>query len=187
MVGQAIKLITFLIFSWAISFGTYLAKEGVVEAELKSVFIINILNYVEWPKEKQSAIQNLCVYSDNPFSDFLENFAKLSTVRRNKPVKIFYPENLDELGRCHVIFISRKSIGELDKILHIAEQYSVLTISDINNFAEKKGMIELVSKKDLIKLHINYSSTKAAQLSMSYLLLELAEKVIRDELAKAHD
>lgn len=173
-----------LVFSWGLVIGSSSAQVNVKAAELKSVFIINILNYVEWPKSKQLAPQQVCIYSVNPFESYLEKFADLSTSKRNKVVNILYPKKLTELSRCHMIFISRSSINELESVLKIAETNSILTISDINNFAEKKGMIELVLKKKQIKLHINFSSAKAAHLNMSYLLLELAEKVINDKVAK---
>ena len=184
MIRQVKNIFILVALSWGLFVGNSLAKNGVKESELKSVFIINILNYVQWPKSKLSNPQQICIYAINPFEKYLEKFAQLSTSKRKKAVNILYPKKLKELSNCHIIFISRSSINELESILKLAEKNSILTISDIPDFAEKKGMVEFVSKEDLIKLHINFSSTKAAGLEMSYLLLDLAEKVIKDKVAK---
>jgi len=176
------NLLLLLLNLWLLG-GSSVAQRGVKEAELKSLFIINILNYVEWPKNKQSNEQLVCIYSEHPFDNSLEKLAQLSTSKSNGTIHIHYPKALAELTRCHILFISRSSTKELDNVLKTAEINSILTISDLNNFAEKKGMIEFVTKNDIIKLHINLSSTKAAHLNMSYLLLEIAEKVIHDKVA----
>ncbi len=167
--------------------GNSFSQTVVNEAQLKSAYIISILNYVQWPNKDPSKIRNICIYSKNPFDDFLENFAKLSKSENKHPTVISYPSKISEVNDCDVIYFSRSSESELPNFLEVAKDKSILTISDVEGFCAEGGMVEFVSKKNRIKLHINYHSTKDAELEMSSLLLELAKIVINKELSKSGD
>jgi len=167
--------------------GNSFSQTVVNEAQLKSAYIISILNYVRWPNKESSKVRNICIYSENPFDNFLENFAEFSKSKNKHPAVILYPSNINEITECDVIFISRSSENELPEFLNVAKDNSILTISDIEGFCAEGGMVEFVSKKNRIKLNINYHSTKDAELEMSSLLLELAEIVIDKELLKNGD
>lgn len=167
--------------------GNSFSQTVVNEAQLKSAYIISILNYVRWPNKYPSKVRKVCIYSENPFDNFLENFAKQSISENKYPTVISYPSNISQINECDVIYISRSSENELPDFLKVAKDNSILTISDIDGFCAEGGMIEFVSKKNRIKLHINYHSTKDAELEMSSLLLELAETVVNKGLLKSGD
>jgi len=151
-------LLALSILGWALSSGLVYSKSTVDEGQIKSAFLIKILNYVRWPEERSSGVSQICVYADNPFDNFLEKFARLSTLEKKKPVKIKYLTKLDELKGCHIVYLTLSSKDKLPELLKVAKENSILTVSDIDNFHVNGGMVEFVSKNNRIKLHINYNS-----------------------------
>jgi len=160
--------------------GSHLIAAEANETQVKSAFIIKVIKFISWSETNPTAIRQVCVYPKNPFKKSLETYAKLSSSKARQKIKINYPEKLTELSSCDVLFLSQKVAVDLEKINDIAQRNSILTISDIDDFASNKGMIEVDLKNKKIELHINLNSSRAAELTMSSKLLGLAVEVIKD-------
>ena len=53
----------------------------------------------------------------------------------------------------------------------------VLTVSDLNSFAEAGGMVGLVTAEEKIKLEINLEAVKPSRIGVGFQLLKLARIV----------
>lgn len=142
---------------------------------IKAAFIYNFVKFTEWPGDlavsKQSNL-NICVVGSNPFvGGATEVFKKASTAQ----LKLSVVEGTK--GTCHILFISRSEASRVDQYLNAGGP--ILTVSDIEGFADRGGMIGFVLQDNKIKLVVNTKAATAAGLRIDAQLLEIALRVIR--------
>lgn len=148
------------------------------EYTIKAAFLERFTRFIEWPEE--SAVSDttesfvLGVIGENPFGSILEQLYATQKMK-NKEVEIHSLSNLDEISGCHLLFISKSKEKELSKILSLTKDKPILTISDINGFADKGVLINLYLTEDKIRFEINETAIRDSGLSISYLLLNAAK------------
>ncbi len=147
---------------------------------VKAAFIYNFVKFVEWPGAlaivKHSNI-DICVVGDSPLSDTGSVFKAASTAKLT--LSLVDEKNWRNASQhCHILFISDSEAGKLGEILASLKNQPVLTVSDMDNFAEKGGMIGFVVSDNKIKLVVNTKSVAAAGMRVDAQLLEIALKVI---------
>ena len=149
---------------------------SVPEYYVKGLFLHKVLNFVEWPDGSldRNAVKMICVYGENPFSEYQ---VELGAIFKQHDV-FQYIADINDTEGCHVIFISQSERYELKSILNSLVDKPVLTISDIEKFAFKKGMIRLFvhPRKNNIQLNVNLDAVKKSGLKLSSNLIELAAK-----------
>lgn len=143
------------------------------ENTLKISYIYNFMKFVEWPEDIVKQNYKLCVLGDNPFGEKL-NFFETKNLR-GFAITIQTDLSLSNARQCNVIFISQSEAGRLTYVLLNLAPYSILTVSDIEGFADKGGVIELIrnAQGDII-FRVNRESAKKAKLHISSKLLELS-------------
>jgi len=147
------------------------------EYQLKSVFLFNFTQFVEWPKESFSTDEAplvIGVLGDSPFGSFLDEVVAGEKVNGH-PVIIRYCKTIDEITSCHILFISNTSSNIEDQALAVLKGRSTLTVSDTPGFLNDGGMVRFFTRDNKVKLQINHESSKAANLTISSKLLKLAE------------
>ncbi len=145
------------------------------ENQIKAAFLYNFANFVEWPS---SAFPNarapivLGVFGKKNLVEIL-NSATLRPIR-GREVIAKPCERLTDLNECHVLFIDRSKADDLQKILERIKDKSILTVSDMENFAQKGGIINFIEKDSQIRFAINAQAARRSKLSVSSKLLNLA-------------
>ena len=76
-----------------------------------------------------------------------------------------------------MLFISRSEKERIPALLNQLKGSSVLTVSEINGFAERGGMINLTVANKSVKVEINQGAVEQAELQISAKLLKLARLV----------
>jgi len=153
---------------------------GSKEYFVKAAFLYNFVKFIEWPGNLAvSKISNLniCVVGDNPFDGATAVFKEASTDK----LKLSVLEYRDWKGvpdNCHMLFISRSESGRINEIFNALQQKPVLSVSDIDHFAEKGGIIGFVLSNNKIKLVVNKKAAETAGLRVDAQLLEIALNVI---------
>jgi TRAP-type mannitol/chloroaromatic compound transport system permease large subunit len=79
---------------------------------------------------------------------------------------------------CHIVFISKSEVAIYKDIVAALKGQPVLTVSDMENFAEQGGMIGFVSSDNKVKVEVNTKAVTSAGLRVDAQLLEIAVKVI---------
>jgi hypothetical protein len=77
----------------------------------------------------------------------------------------------------HVLFISSSEENNLAGLLKVLGGQSVLTVGEMENFAQRGGIICLKKENNRIVFEINLDAAKRAKLSMNAQLLKLAKVV----------
>ncbi|MBI5639656.1 MAG: YfiR family protein [Nitrospirae bacterium] len=151
------------------------------EYAVKAAFLYNFAKFVEWPPSsfKDSHAQ-LIIYiiGIDPFGDKLDVLADKTVSGRKLLIRRVAA--YDDLGKCHILFISRSEKDQLGNILKAIKNRNVLTVSELNNFCSSGGIINLFLEGDRVRFEINQRAAERAGLKISSHLLNLA-KVYREE------
>jgi hypothetical protein len=76
-----------------------------------------------------------------------------------------------------MLFISSSEANRLNKIIDALDNSAVLTVSDIPQFSQRRGMIQFVLEENRIRFEVNLTATQRAGLTLSSELLKVATVV----------
>lgn len=160
--------------------GTLLLRANVWAAEfdeyaVKAAYLYNFAKFVEWPQEAfatADAPLRICIVGDNPFGDALA--ALSGKTAQDHPVETRLVSAATGFGSCHIVFISGTEQGQFKTLLAKLSRLPILTVSDINAFAQAGGMIGLVEADQRIRFDINLAAARQVGLKISSQLLKLA-------------
>jgi hypothetical protein len=148
------------------------------ENELKAVFLLNFVRYVEWPASAFASSNSpivIGVLGNDPFRGALDKAAKGEKVRDRKIV-VRHLESTEDARDCHLLFVSADGRSRMREITTRLSGLPILTASDTEGFLETGGMICLCpGPNQKLKIVIQIDKVKSAGLSVSSKLLGLAE------------
>lgn len=157
------------------------AMETYDEYHLKAAITYNVAKFVKWPEGvflDGEAPLTICVLGNhNTASEFALLEGRLLGGR---PILVKYLKSPSDFKGGHVLFVARSRSRQLAEILLKIEGLPILTISDMENFSTKGGMINLVERGKRIRFAINLDASMAANLQVSSRLYSLATEVIRN-------
>jgi hypothetical protein len=151
------------------------------EYQLKAVFLFNFAQFVEWPASAfagPDAPLVIGVLGEDPFGSYLDETVRGETVN-GRPLEVRRYRGVEEIGTCHILFVSRLEEGRLREVLDSLRGRSILTVSDAARFATRGGMVGFVTDHNRIRLRINLEAAQAAHLTLSSKLLRPAQIVSR--------
>jgi hypothetical protein len=154
------------------------AEQLVGEYQVKAAYLLNFARFVAWSAEALPAAAPLriVIVGDDPFDGALEQviYGKLAN---GHPIQLGHSRWNEVLPPCHVVFISNSEERHLSQILRSLEGRSVLTVSDIDRFALRGGIIEFRMVGNRVRFDINEGPAAAARLGLSSKLLGVARLV----------
>jgi len=87
---------------------------------------------------------------------------------------------VDDLLRCHLVFISDSEARRVETILAPLASRPVLTVSDMTNFARQGGVIGFYPEGKKVRFEINVNTAQRSGLKISSDLLRLGKIVGAD-------
>ena len=147
--------------------------------QIEAAFIYNFARFVDWPTQAftdASSPMVIGVLGKNRFGTDIEEMISGKTIRGH-PLQFKEYSSLDQATHCHVLFISDSEKSHLAKIISDLGDASILTVSEMDNFVDSGGMINLRVVNDKMRFDINNSAAKSAGLTISSKLLSLAVTV----------
>jgi hypothetical protein len=151
--------------------------EGKTEYALKAVFLLNFCRFIEWPKSAFSSPSEpitIGIIGEDPFGPLL-NEAVQGETQHGRAIKVEHYRRPDQIGHCHLLFVSRSETARLDAILAAVSGKSIVTVGETDVFLDRGGMIALTADRSRVRLHINPEMLRAASLDVSSKLLRIAE------------
>jgi hypothetical protein len=151
------------------------------EYELKAAFLYNFIKFTEWPAAKLGKTDDpfvIGIVGNDPFGAALDKTIAGEKVRERTIAVRRFPRMNDAAANSHVLFISASEANNLAAILKLLDGQAVLTVSDIEEFAQRGGVINLKKDNNKIVFEINLDAAKRAGLAMNAQLLKLA-KIIK--------
>jgi hypothetical protein len=159
-----------------------LGQEKPGEYQVKAAYLYNFGRFVEWPASVTTASNGpftICVLGDDPFGQALDATLAGET-RGNQKVAARRISSPKESVDCQILFISASESNRLNKIIDALDKTAVLTVSDIPQFSQHRGMIQLVMEGSRIRFEVNLTATQRVGLTLSSELLKVATAVRKD-------
>jgi hypothetical protein len=148
------------------------------EREVQAVFLFNFAQFVDWPPDAFSSADSpviIGVLGEDPFGSLLDQVVKGEVIRGRKlAVERF--RRIEDIGRCHVLFISASEAERYEHIFAALRTKSTLTVGETENFSSR-GMIRFLTERNRVRLEVNVVVVKAAGLTISSNLLRAARIV----------
>jgi hypothetical protein len=153
------------------------------EREIKATFLFNFAQFVEWPAGSFADPQAplvIGVLGDDPFDTVLDAVVR-GEVIKNRPLVVTRFRRAEDVGACHILFVSSSERLQYARILEVLQGRPILTVGDADGFATNGGMIRFITEKNHVRLRINLGAARGARLTISSQLLRAAEVVGREE------
>ena len=178
------------VVAWAAIAGSFnvhadSAQASPTEYQVKAAYLCNFPKFIEWPASVHGDVQasiTLGILGEDPFGSALTPAQGKRVSGRKMVIK--HLEKLDQLGKCHIVFVSRSEEERLSEILRKVRDWNALTISDIEGFAERGGVMGFIAMENKIHFAINVDAAERMGLKISSKLLRLA-KIVQDEEKRA--
>lgn len=155
------------------------APKGSREYQIKAAFLFNFARFVEWPVAAFPSADSplkLCILGEDPFGAALDETVRGERVRERQLVVQRLAEVVD-VSSCQLVFLSASERGRFPEILGELVSKSVLTVSEVEDFAAEGGMINFVLVDNRVRFEINPSAAKRSGLKVSSELLRLGRIV----------
>jgi len=149
------------------------------EYEIKAVLLSHFATFVGWPPQSFSKTDGnfaLCVLGRDPFGQHLERTFEGKTVG-GREVSIHRSKSLRNLDSCQLLFVSSSEEKRIGAVIRALAGQNVLTVSDIQQFVDRGGMIQLNRSGSRVQFEINRSAAEQVRLKISPQLLKLATNV----------
>jgi hypothetical protein len=121
---------------------------------------------------------SICVLGEDPFGPALHATIAGETID-GKNVLARRVSGPEQAVNCRILFISSSEDRKLKEILAALDKASVLTVSDMPQFARRGGMVQFILEENRVRFEVNLAPAEHAGLSLSSQLLKLATSVRR--------
>ena len=176
MKARTINLLVFIvILALLTAQNSYSEQTAYSEYQIKAAYLYNFAKFVEWPAEvlaDPSLPLSICIFGKDPFGDALDTIR--DKIVKGRKLVIRQYSGIEDLKECHIIFISPSEKKNLAGILEKIKDMHMLTVSDMEGFADRGGMITLNKAENKIRLEINLDAAQQSGLKVSSKLLKLA-------------
>jgi hypothetical protein len=156
------------------------------EYQVKAAFLLRFLQFVDWPERSFAAPDSpirIGILGEDPFGAALDRMVASERIH-SRPLAVERSGSAMELGDCHMIFVAGSERDRLDTVTAQLPPDAVLTISDIDGFAERGGMIRFFLADKKVRFEVNPGVAQRQHLKLSAQLLSLGKIVGSADPAK---
>jgi hypothetical protein len=152
----------------------------ITEYQVKAAYLANFGRFIEWPANVAAKSESftICVLGQDPFGANLDAAVAGETIGRARILVKRISRPLDAVD-CRILFVSSSEAGQWKEILAALRTSSVLTVSDMPEFARRGGIIQFLLEGNRVRFDINLAATEGGGLKLSSELLKLAVTVSR--------
>jgi YfiR/HmsC-like len=182
--GAVCRLLLFVVFFLAASY--CVAEEPrPTEAQVEAAYLYNFGKFVTWPGDRPATPDSfgICILGKDPFGGVLDSTVAGESIG-GKKIVVHRLSSMQQADPCNILFISSSEQDHLSAVLVSADRLSLLTVSNIENFAERGGEIGLVAQQDRIRFEVNRAAAEHSHLTLSSELLKVAIRVIERNTGK---
>ena len=141
------------------------------ETKLKAAMLLNFGRFIKFPTQPTSI--RICVLGSDPFGAALDSVSGKKV--QGTYAEIFRYEQLEAaVNDCSILFISSSESHKTSKIFDFISDKAILTVGEMDSFAENGGMVGLVNQGSIIKFKVNLQQATSKGIKFSSRLLQLA-------------
>src|SRR5258708_35820191 len=156
------------------------ARADTLELQVKAAFLYNFAKFVEWPSDARSVSASgslaFCIFGDEPLFFTLTQSLAGKTIN-GRALVARQAGGPPGVQRCDIAFIGGAEKKRMDEVLDAFAGAGVLSISDLNQFARRGGMIEITKNADKFAFAVNIDAVNRNGGRISSKLLQLGEVV----------
>jgi hypothetical protein len=174
------------------------ASVGYREYDVKAAFLFNFIKFTDWPKNKPAEPNKIIigVLGQDQFGDsfnsvqnklvrnkklVIKRYGKFTDLCKNLKDNTANPcANLEDLKKCHLLFICKSETPHLKQILEAVSAGSVLTAGECDKFLDAGGMINFILSENKVAFEINTAAAKDAKIQINSRVLRLAKRIKSD-------
>jgi len=149
--------------------------------QVKAVFLLNLANFVSWPDHHAASDIRpftIAVMGRNNLAPYLERAVADESIAGRKVVLQHFKLLKDlEAQPCDLLFVSEDQMSIWPQIRAIVRGRAIMTVSDVEGFTHRGGMVGLLTSGRKINIEINRKEAKGNGLEISAKLLRLARIV----------
>lgn len=152
------------------------------ETEVKAAYLFNLARFVDWPAwsfDSPGSPFIIGVLGDDLMTETLRATLEGKTVR-GRPVAVEQWRRAEDV-RAHILFIGAQESFVLPRVLRQLDDRPILTVGDMDAFAERGGMVSFVLERRHVRFDVNHERVQRAGLQMSSQVLKLARRLTSDE------
>jgi hypothetical protein len=149
------------------------------EMQLKAVMLYHFTLFIDWPDRAFPNAASpfiICSLGEDSLQSWLRDKLGNLTIGVHS-VDIRQLEHVEQAADCHLLYIGRSEQPRLQQILARLRNTSVLTVSDIDDFCNQGGMIELLTEDHQMRFDLNAEATEAAGLKIDSALKRIARNI----------
>lgn len=189
---RRLYLIILLLLSNILCLNSYNYDVDIDENTLQIVFFERIVRLIELPQEKNKNEFKILILNDKLFADKAREVFKSQTIKEKKVI-IELMESYNEreieknIANANIVYLPKDFISnysetnDISKLLKYSITHKTLTFSYKSNLLESGLMINYILKNNKIKYEVNQSAILKSEHKPSYILLNYAEKVVKNE------
>jgi hypothetical protein len=148
------------------------------EYEIKAAYLYNFINYIDWPTDAlppEGGTITIGIVGDTPYATAFDPLKGKQIKGRKLAVK--QVASAKDLDQCNIVFICASEKSRLPEVLGQFKDSKLLTVGEIDGFAEQGGVINFISERNKVRFEINPEAARRAGLTISSELLKLAKLV----------
>jgi len=149
------------------------------EYEVKAAFLLNFAQFIQWPAASFPRPDTpfiIGVLGEDPFGAALEQTFQDESVQGRKFV-IRRSRRVADMKGCHLVFISKSEKEQIAQILPSLDEPGLVTVSEVDDFVERGGVINFYIDKNKVRFEINLRAAERKGLKISAQLLKRARIV----------
>lgn len=145
------------------------------EYNLKAMFVLNFIKYVEWPKTSNTVF-TIAIVGESPLK---ENLLSLISLKTNSvgPKIIITTVERSEIKPCQILFIPASKEKDEKDLVKFCQGKGILIITEDSKLSSNGAVINLLKLDSKIRFDISQTQAKLAGVKIGSKLLELATTV----------
>ena len=143
------------------------------EEDLKAALILSFVRFTEWPNPTTpDAPLVIGVYGQEELQQSLQQLAQGKTVQ-GRQIQIRSIRQATDVKQCHLIHFGSHSSRQVEEILLVARDLTVLTVGESDRFLSSGGLIHVFQQDGRLQFEVHLGALDRAKLSISSKLLRL--------------
>jgi hypothetical protein len=155
------------------------ADQPVPAGQMKAVFVVNFLRFVDWPASHLAPAPApivVAVLGDRAFIEELRAYASGQSVSGHS-IEVKAVDRPQDARGSHLLFIGASESANLPAILEVAETSALLTVGDTDGYARAGVILNLYTADQRIRIEANPAAATRTGLRLSAHLLKIARIV----------
>lgn len=164
-----------VLFTLLATVGTAKAQT-VPERPVQAAFLTKFPMFVEWPQTAPGSTNEpyvIGILGLDPFGGDLDAIAAEQRVK-GRSIRIARFARLEDLGDCHILFVSSSELPRLSDVFKRLGRRSVLTVGDSEGFTQAGGMVNFVKVDGKVRFEVNHEAARGAGLALDARLLAVS-------------